>query len=159
MASLVVERLVRERPEAWFDDYDPLLLRSLLDAIDEGQRMQGDDPAEWRYGKYNQLDSLAHPVASMVPVAGRYFRYPAREMSGARTTVKQTTRQVGPSVRIVSTPGNWDHSRVVLLIGQGGHALDSHRRDQWQAYWDGTSFPLQYEQVTPENRLNVQPER
>ncbi|MCP5111876.1 MAG: penicillin acylase family protein, partial [bacterium] len=38
LASLVVERLVRERPEAWFDDYDPLLLRSLLDAIDEGQR-------------------------------------------------------------------------------------------------------------------------
>lgn len=158
MAPQVVERLLRERPENWFDDYDPLLLRSLLDALDEGKRLQGDDVSEWKYGEYNRL-ALAHPVVSRLPVVGRYFRFPARRMSGSRTTVKQTTRDVGASMRAVYAPDDWDESRIVILTGQGGHALDSHQGDQWDTYWEGGSYPLQYESITAEDRLEVQPAR
>ena len=43
-------RLLRERPDGWFADYDAMLLRSLVDAVDEGKRIQGGNlPVEvWR---------------------------------------------------------------------------------------------------------------
>ena len=43
MAPAVVEKLLRERPGGWFDDYDDMLLRALVDAVEEGQRIQGRD--------------------------------------------------------------------------------------------------------------------
>ena len=36
--------------DGWFRDYDETLLRVLVDAVEEGQRMQGRDVKKWRYG-------------------------------------------------------------------------------------------------------------
>ena len=36
MAPAVVEKLLRERPAGWFADYDEMLLRALVDAVEEG---------------------------------------------------------------------------------------------------------------------------
>jgi len=41
MAPAVLDRLIRTRPPGWFADWDEALLRSLADAVEEGQRMQG----------------------------------------------------------------------------------------------------------------------
>jgi len=46
MAPAAIERLLRERPKDWFNDYDELLLKAFDDAMEEGRRLQGDKSAK-----------------------------------------------------------------------------------------------------------------
>jgi penicillin G amidase len=78
-------------------------------------------------------------------------------MSGASTTVKQTTQRVGPSMRMSLDLADWDRSLQNLMIGQSGHILSSHFKDQWQAYYAGRSLPMQYRKVDPDSVLNFVP--
>src|SRR5439155_24160939 len=99
LAPVVVERLLREQPDGWFPDYDDMLLRALVDAVEEGTRMQGRDIARWRYGAYLRV-RIDHPVIHQLPLAGRYFDIGPAPMSGDTTTVKQTTQRLAPYIRM-----------------------------------------------------------
>ena len=74
LAPIVVERLLRERPAGWFGDYDEMLLRALADAVEEGRRMQGRDPARWHYGDYLRV-AINNPVLHEVPLFRQVLRY------------------------------------------------------------------------------------
>lgn len=156
MAPAVVERLLRNRPEDWFQDYDQLLLRSLVDAIEEGRRMQGDDVSQWDYGKHNEL-LLPHPVVGRLPFVGRYFRIGPAPMDGSSTTVKQTTPRMGPSMRMVVDLSDWDRSLANITLGQTGQPLSSHYQDQWEAYDSGSSYPMQYQRIRVKDRVEFAP--
>ena len=82
LAPLVVERMLRERPAGWFDDYDQMLLRALVDGVEEAQRMQGRDPKRWRYGNYLRIP-YSNPVIHQVPLVGKYFDIGPVSMSGS----------------------------------------------------------------------------
>lgn len=167
MAPAVIENLLRARPAGWFKDYDDALLRSFSDALDEGRRMQGLDVKKWIYGKYFEM-TIQHPVAtalSHLPLVGqfvgslvsRYFNVGPVQMSGSSTSVKQTTVRLGPSMRMNADLGDWDRSLMNLPIGESGHVLSSHYRDQWDAYYNGTSFPMQFRKVEAKSVLEVVP--
>jgi penicillin amidase len=167
MASAVIENLLRTRPVGWFTDYDDALLRSLGDALDEGRRMQGGDPKKWVYGKYLEL-TIPHPVPNMiahVPVVGNlvapliapYFNIGPVWMSGSSTSVKQTTRRLGPSMRMNADLGDWDRSLMSLPIGESGHVLSRHYKDQWDAYYNATSFPMSFRKVEVKSVLEFVP--
>jgi len=165
MAPSVVEQLLRERPEDWFEDYDQLILRSLVDAIEEGKRQQGDDPERWQYGLSRML-RLDHPVVrqisfiTRVPLLGGYlFNLPDMPLGGSQNTVRQTTPALGPSLRMVATPGNWEESLVNIMPGQSGQILNGHWRDQWNAYWDGQGYPLVFQGDTERDGLEIRPAR
>ena len=143
LASAVIERILRERPAAWFGDYNQLLLQCFADGMEEGQRMQGQDPKRWKWGKYMYL-TVDNPVTTRVPVVGKYFDIGPVPMSGGSTTVKQTTRRLGPSERMDASVGDWDASLMNLPIGESGHVASRHYSDQWDAYYNGTSFPMQF---------------
>jgi penicillin amidase len=157
MAGPILERLLRERPRGWFDDYDQLLLRTFSDAIDEGRRRLGRNPANWDYGVYIQLN-LRQPVGTRIPVIGPYFNIGPVPMSGSTTTVKQTTQRLGPSMRFVADLSNWDQSLNNITIGQSGQFLSSHYKDQWDEYYAGKSLPMKWSNVTG-STLRVRPER
>jgi penicillin amidase len=159
IAPAVVETLVRNKPKEWFDDYDQLLLRSLADALEEGQRMQGRDVAKWDYGKFHYL-FLPNLVVGRLPVVGRYFQIGPVPMSGGPTTVKQMARakSLGPSMRMVVDFSGFDRSLQNITVGQSGQVLSSHYRDQWPAYCAGRSFPMQFEKVDAKDVLTVVPE-
>jgi penicillin amidase len=147
MAGPVVERLLRERPTEWFRDYDQLLLRCFLDAMEEGRRLQGRDPARWQYGNYLET-TMRHPILGRadwiryVPTLGKFFRVNVGPvlMSGSPTTVKQTTQRLGPSMRFVADLSNWDRSLMNLTLGQSGQVFSPHYSDQWDEYYVGRSF-------------------
>lgn len=154
MAGAVIERILRERPERWFRDYDQLLLRCFVDAMEEGKRVQGRNPAGWRYGDSLEL-TLRHPVLGQpnwvkhVPTLGRFFRInvgPVR-MSGSSTTVKQTSPRLGPSMRFVADTSNWDNSLMNITLGQSGQLFSSHYSDQWERYYVGAGFPRPFRKV------------
>ena len=140
MAPAVIEKLLRTRPAGWFKDYDAALLSALSDAMDEGGRMQGRDPDKWTYGRYLTW-LVAHPVRAP-PAAGsaRFFDIGPVPMSGSSTTVKQTGSRMGPSMRMTADLADWDRSLCNLPIGQSGHVLSKHYKDQWNHYYIGSEF-------------------
>ena len=156
MAPAVLERLLRERPAGWFPDFDQVLVRVLLDAVEEGRRMQGADIAKWNYGLYNQM-KLDPPILSSIPYLGSRFSFGAIGMSGSTTTVKQTTARVGASMRFVADLADWDNSLMNITTGQSGQALSSHRTDQWQTHWTGESLPMRFDKVAAGGTLTLSP--
>ena len=155
-AAVAMEELLRERPAGWFRDYDEMLLRALVDAVEEGRRMEGQDIARWRYGRYLSV-TIVNPVVHRVPVVGKYFDIGPAPMSGGTTTVKQTTRTLAPSMRMNADLGDWDRSLLNILTGQSGEILSSHYRDQWPAYYEARSFPMQFGKVEAKSTLVFRP--
>jgi penicillin amidase len=157
MAPAAVEKLLRDRPADWFPDYDQLLLRSLTDALEEGLETQGGDVNKWDYGRYNEL-LLPHPILSRLPVLGKYFNVGPVAMGGSPTTVLQMAQGKGPSMRMVIDLSDWDRSLQNITLGQSGHALSRHYKDQWDAYYSGRSFPMQYRNIDATETLVFVPE-
>jgi penicillin amidase len=158
MASAVVEKLLRERPAGWFPDYDELLLRTLVDALEEGKRIQGRDIAGWRYGAYLNV-AINHPVFHRVPLVGKYFDIGPVPMSGSNTTIKQTTRTLAPSMRMNADLGDWDRSLLNVQIGQSGQPFSQHYQDEWKNYYNGQSYPMQFRAVDAKSTLLFRPAR
>jgi penicillin G amidase len=156
MAPVVVEKLLRERPAGWFKDYDELLVNSLAAAVSAGEKMGGSNVAEWDYGQWISL-RLVHPVAGELPVIGRYFNIGPVPMSGSSTSIKQTVQRLGPSLRMVIDLSNLDQSQANIVTGESGHVLSRHYKDQWGAYYGGTSFPMQFDKVEAKATLVVNP--
>ncbi len=156
MAPSVIERLLRERPADWFPNYNVFLLRCLVGAIEEGQKIQGSKPSRWDYGEYQALQ-IVNPVVGRLPLIGSYFNINRVAMNGAPTTVKQYTRRLGPSLRMIVDLADLDHSFANLATGESGQPLSSHYKDQWDAYYAGRSFPMQYGKVDAKNVLTVKP--
>jgi penicillin amidase len=152
----VVERLFRERPSGWFRDYGEVLLRALVDAVEEGTRMQGRDIRRWQYGAYVNV-SIRNPVIHQIPILGTYFDIGPVPMSGSSTTVKQTTRSLAPSMRMNADLGDWDRSLLNVQIGQSGQVLSSHYRDEWTDYLNGRSYPMQFRTVQAKSTLEFRP--
>jgi penicillin amidase len=156
MAPVAVERLLRDRPMGWFRDFDEMLLRALADSVEEGRRMQGRDPAHWRYGNYLRV-AIHNPVMHEVPLVGKYFDIGPVPMSGSSTTVKQTTLALEPSMRMNADLGDWERSLFNLPIGQSGQILSSHYKDQWPDFYNARSYPMQFGKVDAKSTLVFQP--
>jgi penicillin G amidase len=139
----VLESLVRGKPAGWYADWDRELLRCLQEGVEEGQRHQGTDVKKWQYGEWNKL-TLANPVVAQLPWVGRYFQVGPVGIHGSSTTVKQTNLRLGPSMRMVVDFGDMRGGLLNLPVGQSGHVMSRHARDQWEAYQSGLSFALHF---------------
>ena len=156
MAPMVVERLLRERPAGWFDNYDEMLLRALVDAVEEGRRIQGRDVKRWQYGAYLWVE-IDNPVVHQVPLVGKYFDIGPVPMSGSTSTVKQTSRTLAPSMRMSADLADWDRGLLNLPIGESGQILSSHYKDQWNDYYNARSYPMQFGKVEAKSTLEFRP--
>lgn len=152
MAPAVIERLLRERPAGWFDNYDEMLLRVLVDAVEEGQRIEGRDVRRWQYGAYLRL-TIPHPVVHQIRWLGKYFDIGPVPMSGSSLTVKQTTMRLAPSMRMTADLSAWDRSLLNIETGESGQIFSSHYRDQWSSYYAGRSYPMQFRNVKASSTL------
>jgi penicillin amidase len=124
--------------------------------VEEGRKTQGSDVTRWRYGAYLRF-SINNPVIHQVPIVGKYFDIGPVSMSGATTTVKQTTMSLMPSMRFNADLADWDRSLLNLPIGQSGQILSPHYRDQWDDYLAGRSYPMQFDKVDAKATLQFQP--
>ncbi|MFB3829276.1 MAG: penicillin acylase family protein [Bryobacteraceae bacterium] len=156
VATSALERLLRERPAGWFENYDRALLAALQDGVEEGRRIERRDVRRWSYGDYARL-RLAHPVFHRVPWAGKYFDIGPVPFSGSGTTVKQTTARLGPSMRMDADLSDWDRSWMNVVAGQSGHPLSPHYRDQWEHYDSGRSYPMQFNRIDAKQVLYLRP--
>jgi len=163
MGTAVIEKLLRERPEGWFRDYDATLLRALVDAVDEAKRIQGGNVNGWKYGAYLRIEidhPVLHPAVRSIPLIGGFldaFEIGPVPMSGSATTVKQTTRTLAPSMRMNADLSDWDRSLLNTQVGQSGEAFSRHYKDEWDAYYNGRSYPMQFHNVEAKSALELRP--
>jgi penicillin amidase len=156
MAPAVIEKLLRTRPAGWFNDWDEAILQSFAEGLEEGRRTQGRDAGHWSYGKYAQL-LLANPVGRHLPLVAGLFDIGPVAMSGGATTVKQLSRDLGPSMRLDADLSDWDRSLLECTTGQSGQVLSRHYKDQWEHYYSAQSFPMQFRKVTAKDVLTLVP--
>ncbi len=156
MAPVAIQRIVESGGQGFFRDQDEALLAALDAAIEEGRKTQGSNLARWDYGRVN-LRTIKNPVGSQVPLVGSYFNIGPVEMSGSSTTIKQTSLALGPSMRFIADLANWDGSLNNIDIGESGQILSRHYKDQWDAYYVGRSYPMQFEKVEAKDTLTVVP--
>lgn len=154
----VIERLLRDHPQGWVpnNDWEKWLAERFVSALEAGRREQGSPASNWRWGKMLRW-KIEHPVGRQLPFVGGLFNVGPVEMSGSGTSVKQTTLVVGPSERMIVDLGNLDKSVQNLVIGESGFVASPHYKDQWRAYYAGTSFPMQFEHVDAKQVLRVRP--
>jgi len=153
---VIIEQMLRKRPKEIFPDWDDVVVRSFREAVDEGRRMQGGNVRRWDWGAYNRL-FIPHPVLSRLPFVGRYYTIGPIEQSGSSLTVKQTTRVLGPSMRMAADLGDWDNSQLTLLAGESGQPLSGHMTDQWDDYYNGRGRPFPFRNVEPDGTLEFIP--
>jgi penicillin amidase len=156
IAAAVIETLLRERPAEWFRDWDETLLRALVDAVEEGVRIQGRDLGRWRYGAWFHIE-INNPITHAIPVLGRYFDIGVIPMSGSQTSIDQVTRVLAPSMRMTADAGDWDRSLLNILTGESGQILSSHYKDQWPDYYAGRSYPMEFGKVASGSTLEFRP--
>ena len=105
---------------------------------------------------------VLHAAMQAIPLIGKYldvFEIGPVPMSGSTTTVKQTTRTLGPSMRMNADLSDWDRSLLNVQIGQSGQPLSSHYKDEWDDYYNGRSYPMQYKNVQSKSTLELRPEK
>ena len=157
ISAAVITQLLRDQPKDWFPNYNALLLQSFADAMDEGQREQGANPNGWRWGKALYLQ-ITNPVGGRLPLIGFWFNVGPVPMSGGPTTVKQITPRLGPSERLNFSLGNWNNSLWNLLTGESGHRASWHYKDQFDAWYNGESFPMPFHNAETGSTVRFIPE-
>lgn len=156
IAPAILQQILEAGGRGWFTDHDGTLLQCLSDALADGRKSQGGSIRRWDYGVYNEL-TITQPVGNRLPIVAQYFNVGPIPMSGSSTTVKQTTRKIGPSMRFIADLSDWEKSLNNITVGESGQILSSHYKDQWDAYYVGRSFPMQFHKIEAKQTLTVNP--
>lgn len=145
MSSVALENILTEQPPRWlpasFASYDDLLATAVENAVN--QKGAPQDLASWKWaGQVPVL--LQHPVFGKVPILRRWSGPGAVPQSGDGYTVKQTGSSSGPSERMTVDLANLDASNFNVLTGQSGQLFSPYYMDQWEAWYEGFSFPMPF---------------
>ena len=140
MAPVFLENVLRNRPPRWLPsgqpDYDAFLLEAFdraLAALLDQSRTPALDKLRW--GDQMKV-RMSHLVGGRLPLLRRWFSVTGKPQSGGRYTVKQTGRGFGPSERLVVDFSGLDATLMNITMGQSGHFLSPHYKDQFPAWFE-----------------------
>jgi penicillin G amidase len=162
--SVWLENILLHRPKRWlpekYPNYDELLAAAVEAAVSDPHAPK--DLASWRWGAFNALE-IQHPILGRIPIVSHWSGPGVREQSGSGYTVKAVTRSHGPSERFTANLADLDQSTLNLVTGEAGNFLSPHYMDQWQAWYEGTTFTLPFSAKAVEaaktHRLVLEPLR
>lgn len=145
MQSVWLENVLAHQPKRWlpesYPDYDALLTAAVGAAVESKDAPRGLD--SWTWGAFNAVD-IQHPILGRIPLLQRWTGPGVQPQSGSGYTVKAVTRSHGPSERMTVDLSDLDHSTLNLVTGQAGNFLSPYYMDQWQAWYEGFTFPLAF---------------
>ena len=139
------EEIVMHAKPEWlpkaYKNWDELLTAAVRKAMQDGKAP--GDVAKWTYGSWHVVD-IEHPLAAFLPFIGRVAGTGPQPQSGDATTVKQVGRTLGPSQRFTMDWSNIDGSTEDIVLGESGNPLSAYFRDQWNDWYNGTTFALPF---------------
>ncbi|MGA2806583.1 MAG: penicillin acylase family protein [Terracidiphilus sp.] len=124
-----------------YKNWDALLTDAVRKGMDKGKAPA--DVSRWSYGSWHVVD-IEHPLAAFLPLLGRMAGTGAQPLSGDTTTVKQVSRDFGPSQRFTMDWSNIDGSTENIVLGESSDPLSPYFRDQWNDYYAGATFALPF---------------
>lgn len=162
MRTVWLQNILLHQPKRWlpekYPNYDELLTASVEAAVKSPAAPE--DLASWHWGSFNAVE-IDHPVLGRIPLLRRWAAPGVKEQSGSGYTVKAVTRHHGPSERFTANLADFDQSTLNTVTGQGGNFLSPYYMDQWQAWYEGSTFTLPFTSqavaATGEHRLVLEP--
>jgi penicillin amidase len=127
-----------------YKNWDDLLAEAVRRGMAKGKAPT--DVSKWTYGSWHVMD-IEHPLAGMLPFLNRFAGTGPQPMSGDPTTVKQIGRTLGPSQRFTMDWSNVDGSTENIVLGQSSNPYSAHFRDQWNDWYNGTTFALPFSEA------------
>jgi penicillin amidase len=144
-SNFALEEIVMHGNMDWlpqgFKDWDAALTEAVRRGIEKGNAPA--DISRWSYGSWHVID-LEHPLAGFLPIVGGIAGTGAQPLSGDSVTVKQVGRAFGPSQRFTMDWSNIDGSTENIVLGESGNPFSPYFRDQWNDYYNGSTFPLPF---------------
>jgi penicillin amidase len=145
MRTVWLQNVLLHQPKRWlpekYPNYEELLTAAVEAAVSGPAVPQ--DLASWHWGSVNAVE-IEHPVLGKLPLVGRWAAPGVQEQSGSGYTVKAVTRHHGPSERFTANLADLDQSTLNTVTGQGGNFLSPYYMDQWQAWYEGSTFKLPF---------------
>jgi len=159
LESIITHRLPRWLPSG-YASYNDVLVAAVQETVDSQRAPR--DLSHWTWG--NELPvEVQHPVLGSIPILSRFSGTGLHSQSGSGTTVKQIGATFGPSERMTVDFSNLDHSTLNIVIGQSGHLLSPHYKDQFAAWYGDTTFQFPFTDTAvsaaAEHHLTLQPMR
>ena len=147
MSTTFLQNVLEQNLTRWLPPGDASFKETLMKSLDDGVRqipamVHSGNHAAWRWGDTIPL-TFHHPLSAL-PLLGRWLDVGPFPQAGTGTTVKQTTPRLGPSMRIVVDFSDLDESLQNITLGESGQILSPYYRDQFQAWYEGKSFPMPF---------------
>jgi penicillin amidase len=144
-STFAEEEIVMHAKPEWlppgYKNWDELLTAAVRKGMKNGKAPA--DLAEWSYGSWHVVD-IEHPLAGFLPLISRIAGTGPQPQSGDGTTVKQVGRTLGSSQRFTMDWSNIDGSTESIVLGESGNPLSPYFRDQWNDWYNGTTFALPF---------------
>ena len=130
---------IERRLRPFADTGDGLLIQAVDDTIDRAREF--GDLAARTWSEMN-VAAYRHPLASSVPLFGRWLNMPAVPVPGDLFTVRLHWGAVTSSERMVVSPGNEAAAILHMPTGQSGHPLSPYYANSHLAWVKGAATPM-----------------
>ena len=87
-------------------------------------------------------DNPLHIPTYIMALFGKYLNLPSDPLPGDLYTPRASGPRVGPSERMVVSPGHEQDGILHIPTGQSGHPLSPHYGDQYRAWLNGEPTPF-----------------
>jgi len=161
----VVDELLRSALKGesgpWIQEYggiNILLRDSLQLALNDIEKMQGENMDKWQWGKYHQV-IFKHPLSSVGPLSYLFNSKGSLSVGGSGVTVQAAaftdggTVNHGGSWRFVADLSDLTKSYHLVGPGQSGHVKSDWYNDQVEDWVNGTYHVTNIEQVEGQELL------
>jgi penicillin G amidase len=146
MSTVFLQNLLANNWTRWLPpgdtDFNATLMESLEHGVGQIPAMVGShDRSAWQWGKTIPL-TFRNRLSIPFPFLGSFLNVGPVPQAGTQTTVKQTTSTLGPSMRMVVDFSDFEKSVQNITLGESGQFLSPYYRDQFDAWYNGRSFPM-----------------
>lgn len=161
-----VQKVIDQQLTRWLPPGDADFNATLMASLDEGvrrieKRLPDRDVPAWRCG--DTIPLIFHHPLDSVPLVGRLFDVGPYPQAGTADSIKATTPNSGPSMRMVADLSDWDASVQNLTLGESGQLASPYYQDQFHAWYTVHSFPMLFSGQAVEHgaahRLTLEPSR
>ncbi|HSY70712.1 MAG TPA: penicillin acylase family protein [Alloacidobacterium sp.] len=144
-SAFAQEEIIMHAPAQWlpkaYATWDDFLAACVTRGLEEGGAPA--DLRTWRFGYAHPVE-LQHPLYSLLPYFKKWTGTGEQPQSGDTSTVKQVSRDFGPSQRFTMDWSNADGATENLVMGQSGNPLSDYYRDHWPFWYHGKTFALPF---------------
>jgi len=146
MSTTFLENVLTNQWTRWLPPGDASFGETLVKSLEEGVKripklVGSHSDRMWQWGETIPL-TFQHPLSGGFPLLRRLLDVGPFPQAGTETTVRLATSNLGPSMRMVVDFSNFDSSVQNITLGESGQVFSPYYRDQFDAWYNGRSFPM-----------------